>query len=120
MVKIFGREQPVWLALIAAVFQVVMSYGFDADRKVQGIVTAVIVFAFAVVTAVRSHDGIVALASGVTVALFSLFAAFNLHISAERQSLWLGVITVAGAFWLRGRVVNPTPPTVSPAGKLVE
>jgi len=117
--KIFGRELAVWLATIAAVFQVVTSFGFDLDGQWQGIVTAVIVFVFGVVTAIRSHDGIIAMATGVVTALFSLFAAFNLDWSPERQGYIIGAITLILGFWVRDRVTSPVPASVSPAGKLV-
>ena len=118
-VKLFGRELAVWLAAIAAVFQVVTSDGFDVDGQVQGIVTAVIVFAFAVVVAVRSGDGLIALVTGIITALFSLFAAFNLDWSPERQGYIIGAVTLILGFWVRDRVISPVGPEVSPPGKLV-
>jgi hypothetical protein len=117
-IKIFGREQAVYLALVAGVFQVVSAYGFDASGKFQGIATAVVVFVFAVALAVSSGDGLIALASGVVVAAGALFAAFGLDWAAEHQANVLGLITVFGAFWLRGRVTAPVPASVSPPGKL--
>jgi hypothetical protein len=117
-IKIFGREQAVYLALVAGVFQVVSAYGFDSSGKFQGIATAVVVFVFAVALAVSSGDGLIALASGVVVAAGALFAAFGLDWAAEHQANVLGLITVFGAFWLRGRVTAPVPASVSPPGKL--
>lgn len=120
MVKIFGRELAVWLATIASVFQVVTAYGFDRSGHVQGIVTAVVVFLFAVVTAIAAHDGIVALATGVFQALVSLFFAFGLEMSATDQALWVNAITAALSFFLvRPNVGAPVGPEVSPKGKLV-
>lgn len=120
MVKIFGRELAVWLATIAAVFQVVTAYGFDVSGKAQGILTAVVVFAFAVYTAWRAHDGIIALATGVVQALFALFLAFNIHVSAEHQVLWLNGLTALLTFLVvRPNIGAPVGPEVSPAKKLV-
>lgn len=119
MVKIFGRELAVWLATVAAVFQVVTAYGFDLDGHVQGIVTAVVVFVFAVAVAVQAHDGIIALATGVANALFSLFAAFNLDWSAEHQTVIITALTMVLGFFVRTQVTSAVPATVSPAGKLV-
>lgn len=120
MVKIFGRELATWLALIAGVFQVVTSYGFDVSGHVQGIATAVVVFVFAVAVAVQAHDGIIALVTGVATALFSLFAAFGLDMPADKQALWLGTIGLVLGFFVRTQVTSPVPATASPAGKLVE
>ncbi len=117
-VKIFGREQAAWLALVASAFQVLTGYGFDADGHVQGIVTAVVVFVFAVALAVTHGDGIVAMASGVAVAAFSLFAAFGWDWSAEHQANVLSLITVVGSFFLRQLITSPVPASVSPPGKL--
>lgn len=119
MFKLFGREQVVWLTLIAAVAQVATSYGFDASGKVQGIITAVIVFIFAVGNAVVVHDGVIALATGVLNALFALFAALNLDWTAEHQTVIVGAVTLLLGFFTRQVVTNPVPPAVSPAGKFV-
>jgi cobalamin biosynthesis protein CobD/CbiB len=126
MVKIFGREIAFWLATVAAVFQVVTAYGFDQDRKFQGIATAVVVFVFAVVTAIAAHDGIVALVTGVFVAGVSLFTAFGLHMSADHQALWVNAIgAVLAVFVVRPNITAPVGPVdaagveVSPKGKLV-
>lgn len=119
MFKLFGREQVVYLGVIAAVFAVLTAYGIDVSGHVQGIVTAVVVFVFAVGNAVRMHDGAIALATGILTALFSLFAAFNLHLDPHTQSLWVGVVTVVIAFFTRQQVTNPVPAEVSPANRLV-
>lgn len=119
MVKIFGRDQVAWLAVVAAVFGVVTSYGFDLSGHVQGIVTAVVLFVFAVANAVHVHDGIVALVTGIATALFALFAAFNLDWTAGHQAYILGVLTVVAGFFVRTQVTAPVPASVSPAGKLV-
>jgi UDP-N-acetylmuramyl pentapeptide phosphotransferase/UDP-N-acetylglucosamine-1-phosphate transferase len=120
MFRLFGREQVVWLALIAAVAQVATSYGLDVSGKAQGIVTAVVVFVFAVGNAVRMHDGIIALATGVVNALFSLFAALNLHWTTGHQTVIVGALTLLLGFFTRQVVGNPIPAKVSPAGRLLE
>lgn len=120
MVKIFGRDQVAWLALVAAVFQVVTGYGLDVSGKWQGGITAVVIFVFAVANAVHVHDGIIALVTGIATALFALFAAFNLHWTVGHQVEILGLLTVLGAFFVRTQVTSPVPAAVSPAGKLVE
>jgi uncharacterized membrane protein len=118
--KILGREQAVWLALVAGLCQVLTAYGLDLDGKLQGYITAAVVFVFAVGLAIRSGDGIIAMASGVVVAAGSLFTALGLDWAAEHQANVLAVITVVGSFWLRGKITSPTPATVSPPGKLVD
>jgi len=120
MFKLWGREQVVWLAVIASVAQVATSYGLDLDGKVQGIVTAIVVFVFAVGNAVVMHDGVIALATGTLNALFALFASLNLDWTAEHQTAIVGAVTLILGFFTRQVVTNPIPATVSPAGKLVQ
>lgn len=120
MVKILGRDQVAWLALVAAVFGVVTSYGFDVSGHVQGISVAVVLFVFAVANAIHVHDGIIALVTGLATALFSLFAAFNLDWTANHQTVILGLLTLVAGFFVRTQVTSPVPASVSPAGKLVE
>jgi hypothetical protein len=120
MFKLFGREQVVYLAIIAAAAQVLASYGFDASGKVQGIATAIVVFVFAVGNAIVVHDGAIALATGVLNALFALFAAFNLDWTATHQTAIVGFVTLLLGFFTRQVVTNPVTAAVSPAGKLVD
>jgi uncharacterized membrane protein len=117
--KILDREISAWLAVVAAVFQVVTSYGFDVDGELQGMITAGVVFVFAVAVAIKAGDGIIALVTGIAVALSSLFAAFGLNWSAETQTLWVGLATVIVGLFVRTQVVAPVGPDVSPPGKLV-
>ncbi len=119
MTKLFGREQVAWLALVAAAVQVLLSFGLDVTATVQVWVTAAIVFVFAVANAVRMHDGIVALVTGITVALFDLLAVFGLDWTADRQQALLAAITVIAGFFVRSKVTNPVPADVSPPNKLV-
>lgn len=119
MVKIFGRELAAWLALIAAGFGILTSFGFNVDNHVQGVVTAIVVFVFAVVAAVALHDGIIALATGIATAGFSLLAAFGLEWPADKQAYLIGAVTVILGFFVRTQATAPVPPVVSPSGKLV-
>lgn len=120
MFKLFGREQVVYLAIIAAAAQVLASYGFHDSGKVQGIATAIVVFVFAVGNAIVVHDGAIALATGVLNALFALFAAFSLDWTATHQTAIVGFVTLLLGFFTRQVVVNPVPATISPAGTLVK
>lgn len=115
-VKIFGREAAAYFALVAGVFQVLASRGFDLDGHAQGLVNAGIIFVFAIVTAITVHEGLIALASGITVAAGSLFAAFGLGWAADFQTNVLALITVVGGFVLRKYVSAPV--TAADAGSV--
>jgi len=117
--KIFGREQATWLGLVAGVVAVVTGFGVDVSPHVQGIVTAVIVFAFGVANAVRLNDGLNALVSHIAVALFSLLSAFGLDWSSEKQAAIIGALALITGFVTRQLSVSPVSASVSPAGKLV-
>ena len=118
--KIFGREQAMWLGLVAGVVGVLTGFGIQVPEHAQGIVTAVIVFAFGVYNAVKLHDGLNALVSHVALALFSLLAAFGLNWSDHKQALVLDDLALVTGFITRQVSTNPVPAAVSPAGKLVE
>jgi len=118
--KIFGREQAMWLGLVAGVVGVLTGFGVQVDPHVQGVITAVIVFVFGVYNAVKLHDGLNSLVSHIALALFSLLAAFGLHWTDHKQALILGSLALVTGFVTRQLSTNPVPAAVSPAGKLVE
>jgi hypothetical protein len=117
--KIFGREQAMWLGLVAGAVGVLTGFGVDVSPHVQGVITAVIVFAFGVYNAIKLHDGLNALVTHIATALFSLLAAFGLDWTSEKQAVILGSLALVASFVTRQTVVNPVPASVSPAGKLV-
>jgi UDP-N-acetylmuramyl pentapeptide phosphotransferase/UDP-N-acetylglucosamine-1-phosphate transferase len=119
LTKIFNRDQPAWLGLVVGVVGVLTGFGVQVDPHVQGVVTAVIVFVFGVVNAVRLHDGLNALVSHVALALFALLAAFGLNWSDHKQALILGGLALVTGFVTRQLSTSPVPASVSPAGKLV-
>lgn len=118
--KIFGREQAMWLGLVAGVVGVLTGFGIQVPEHTQGVITAVIVFVFGVYNAVKLHDGLNSLVSHVALALFSLLAAFGLHWSDHKQALVLGSLALVTGFITRQLSTNPVGANVSPAGKLVE
>jgi hypothetical protein len=117
--KIFGRDQSAWLGLVAGVVGVITGIGFEVDPNVQGVITAVIVFVFGVVNAVRLGDGLNALVSHIAVALFSLLVAFHYNVPSDKQAVILGALALVAGFITRQLSTSPVPASVSPPGKLV-
>lgn len=118
--KLFGRDLPMWLGLVAGVVGVSTGFGVVVDPHVQGIVTAAIVFVFGVINAIRLHDGLNSLVSHVTLALFALLAAFGLNWDDHKQALILGGLALVTGFITRQLSTSPVTAAVSPAGKLVD
>jgi hypothetical protein len=119
MTKLFGRDQVAWLALVTGAVQVLLQFGVDLTTTWQVWITAAVVFVFAVVNAIKVHDGSVALVSGVVLALFNLLAVFGLHWTSDHQQALLAALAVVVGFFVRSQVTNPVPASVSPAGVLV-
>jgi len=119
MTKLFGRDQVAWLGLVTGVVQVLLAFGVDLTTTWQVWITAAIVFVFAVINAIKVHDGAVALVSGVVLALFNLLAVFGLHWDSDHQQALLAALAVVVGFFVRSQVTNPVPASISPAGVLV-
>lgn len=118
-VKILYREPAVLLGALAAVFQLVIAFGVDVTPELQAILTAVVVAAFGLYTAVKVGDGLHAALLTLLQAGMSLFAYYGLDWSGDKQATVLGAISVLLGLWIRDRVTAPVGPEVSPPGKLV-
>jgi hypothetical protein len=108
--RIFGREPVYILAFVAITLKLAAAYGLDVTADQQGAVMAVLSLIVAVVTAVVLKTGaaaaaVVNLAQGV----LALFLAFGLHLSADQQALWMGIVEAAVALVIRKEVTAPVP-----------
>ena len=108
--KIFGREPVYILAFVAIALKLAAAYGLNVTAEQQGAIMAVLSLLVAVVNAVVLKTGaaaaaIVNLAQGV----LALFLAFGLHLSADQQALWMGVVEAAVALVIRKEVTAPVP-----------
>ena len=106
--KIFGREPVYILAFVAIALKLAAAYGLDVSADQQGAIMAVLSLVVAVVNAVVLKTGaaaaaVVNLAQGV----LALFLAFGLHLSADQQALWMGVVEAAVALVIRKEVTAP-------------
>lgn len=108
--KVFGREPVYILAFVAIGLKLAAAYGLDVTADQQGAIMAVLSLVVAVVNAIVLKTGaaaaaVVNLAQGV----LALFLAFGLHLSADQQALWMGVVEAAVALVIRKEVTAPVP-----------
>lgn len=115
-----NRVPATLLGTLAAVFDLVIGFGFDVDPKLQAILTAVVIAAFGLYVAVKTGDGIVAAVIGLAQAGAVLFAYFGLSWSTEHQAKVFAAVAFLLGLWVHDRVRAPVGPEVSPPGKLVE
>lgn len=109
--KIFGREPVYILAAVAIGLKLAAAYGLDVSAEQQGAVMAVLSLIVAVVNAIVLKTGaigaaIVNLAQGA----IALFLAFGLHLTADQQALWMGIVEAAVALAIHKEVTAPVPP----------
>lgn len=113
---IWGREPATWLALFAAIVQGVSGFFFHLTDNQQGVLNAVAVAFFGLVTAIAvKGDYLLPGILGFVKAMLALGLAFGLHMTSANQSV---IMILAGAIvtaFVRTQVVAP----VSPAGQPV-
>jgi hypothetical protein len=106
---IWGREPAVWLALFAALVQGVSGFFFNLTDDQQGVLNAVAVAFFGLVTALAvKGDALLPGLMGFIKAVLALGLAFGLHLDAAHQSV---IMVIAGAivtaFVVRPNVTAP-------------
>jgi hypothetical protein len=112
---IWGREPAVWLALFAALVQGVSGFFFHLTDDQQGVLNAVAVAFFGLVTAFAvKGDFLLPGILGMVKAIFALGLAFGAHWPADKQSLIMVLITAAFAVVVRKNVVAPVDATGAP------
>jgi len=109
--KLFGREPAVWLALVAALVMAGSTFLWHLSADRQGVINAVAVAVFGIITAASVHQGVLAAVVAGFKSVFALAIAFGLHLSGEQQLVLMTLVTAAGSWWVRTQVV----PKVSPA-----
>lgn len=112
MVKIFGREPALWLALVAGVVQSLTAFGVNVSPGVQTAVNAVAAGVVAVILAVVLKSGAIAgalmqLAAGG----MALVVGLGLNWGTDRQSLVMSAVAVLISFFTRTQVTAPVSET---------
>jgi hypothetical protein len=107
--RIFGREIPLWLALISAL---VMAAGLllkltpDAQAALNGVALAVA----GLIVAIKTRDGVSAFVLGLVKAVISLGLGFKLHISPDAQVVIMTLAAAITAMYVRTQATAPVRP----------
>lgn len=108
VVKIWGREPAVWLALVAAIVQGVSGFFFHLTDEQQGVVNALAVALLGFVTAAAvKGDAWLPAISGLVKAVLALGVAFGAHWAPDKQSLVMILVTAVFAAFVRTQVTAP-------------
>lgn len=108
--KIFGREPVYVLAFAAIVLKVASAYWLHLTSEEQGAVMAVLSLLVAVASAIVLKSGAVGAAIlNLGQGVLALFLAFGVHLSAQDQVLWMGLLEAGVALWLHREVQAPVP-----------
>jgi hypothetical protein len=112
MIKIFGREPALWLALIAGVVQSLTAFGVNVSPGVQTAVNAVAAGVVAVILAVVLKSGAIAAAlMQLAAGGMALVVGLGLNWGADRQSIVMSAVAVLISFFTRTQVTAPVPET---------
>lgn len=110
-IKLFGREPAAWIGLIEASFAMIVVLGWVHWSNEQvGLVMAVVVTGFGVLTAYLTQDTMLGFIVGFVKAVFALGVGFGFHLSPELTAASIGFVTVLVGFFQR----TQTSPAVSP------
>jgi len=107
--KIFGREPAVILAFIAAALKLAAAFGLKVSDDQQGVINTVLSCLVAVALVIVLHQGsLYAALVNLAQAAMSLFLAFGLELSGERQALIMASLAaLLAVFGVRPQVQAP-------------
>lgn len=109
LVKIFGREPALWLALIAIVVKLGTAFGLDLSNDQQAVINALAAALVGLIVAFLVHDGTGAAVIGFVQAGLALAVGFGLHWSPDQQSIVLSLAAAIVAMWTRTQVTPKVP-----------
>jgi len=102
------REPAMFLALLAALLQVVSASVFPLSDEQQGVLNAAFAVLFGAITAAMvGMDKLLPLLGGVFQAVISVGTAFGLEMDPTLQSAIMAVIAAAVGMFVRTQVVAP-------------
>lgn len=109
MVKIWGREPALWLALVASAVKLASAYWLHLSVDQQSLVNALAAAVVGLVVAKIVHDGASAALLGVAQAGLALAVGLGLHMPADEQATIMTAVGVVVAMFVRTQVTAPVP-----------
>lgn len=109
--KIFNREPAILMALAASIISFIGAFVVHLSDGQQTVLNAVVAAVFGLIAAWGlSKDRLVPAIMGVAQAVLNVTLAFGLHLSAERQSIIMGLVsTLVAALIVRPQVTAKVP-----------
>lgn len=109
--KIFGREPALLLALAGSIISVVGAFVVHLSDGQQTVLNAAVAAVFGLVTAIGvEKDKLVPSILGLAQAVLNVALAFGLHLSAEKQSILMTLVsTLVAAIIVRPQVTAKLP-----------
>lgn len=118
--KILGREPVLWLALVAALIQLVSSFVFELSNEQQGVLNALAVAVIGVLTAFAvAKDKVAPALLGLVQAALAVGLAFGWELGAQDQSTIMAFATAVIGMFLRTQVTARVPASTTDASLTV-
>jgi hypothetical protein len=113
-ITFFGREPALWLSLISSVVMIVSSFAFALSPEQQGVINAVALAFFGLLTAwSMARDGLSAAILGLIKAILALGIAFGLQMSSANQAIVMTLVAAVSAMFIRTQAVASVPPATA-------
>ncbi|WP_282204557.1 hypothetical protein [Kitasatospora fiedleri] len=120
MVRIFGREPALWLALVASAVKLVAAFGLDLSVDQQAVLNAAAAAVVGVVVAFVARDALFAPVLGAIQAVVALAVGFGLNWSSDQQAIVMTAATALVAMFTRTQAIAPVSASAAPAPSTTE
>jgi hypothetical protein len=109
MLKIFGREPALVLALLASVLKLGAAFGLHVTGDQQALINATAAALVGLAVAAAAHDSLSAPILGVIQAMVALAVGLGLHWTADQQALVMTAAAALVAMFTRTQVTSLVP-----------
>lgn len=113
--KLFGREPALWLALISSLIMFISAFFLPLTVDQQGVLNAVSVSAFGLLTAWFAHtDGMSAAIMGFIKGVLAVAISFGIQLAPDKQAVIMVLASGIVAMFIRTQMTPPNPPIENP------